>query len=73
MDNPHLRCQRCGAMYRVITAGQARRVLAKFGDPNITPDDYYHCRLCSKDVVTFEPVSVCVAPLSVVLPPIVQR
>ena len=69
----HLRCQRCGALYRIISAAEAQESIVAFGNPDITLADFYRCRLCSEDVSTFEPHTVHRTPLSGVLPPIVRH
>ena len=69
----HLRCQRCGALYRIISGAEAQASIVALGNPDITLEDFRRCRLCHADVATFEPWQVYRNPLSGVLPPTVQR
>ena len=69
----HLRCQPCGALYRIISGAETQASIVAFGNPDITLEDFRRCRLCHADVATFEPWQVYRNPLSGVLPPTVQR
>ena len=51
----------------------ARDAIAELGDSALSLEDFYRCRLCSKDVTAFEPWSVLQTPLDVVLSPVVRQ